>query len=126
MEVDRNRFIKIKSDRQVKRQIITIHKNGEIEISRQMWDVLHRNIFSLQIRDDSRQLLLDPAGSELVVRENEPIVAKNLIEMIEETVAVFPMNYKMKWEPSEKVWIGDLQTPISLLAKRREELLKEE
>lgn len=124
MEVSRNRFIDIKLDRQVKWQIITIHKNGEIEISRQMWDVLHKNRFSLQIRDDSRQLLLDPEGKRLVAKKDEPIIARNLIEMIDEKVAVFPMNYRMKWDPSEKVWIGDLQTPVSLLAKRREELLK--
>ena len=44
--------------------------------------------------------------------------------MIDERVAVFPMNYKMIWEPAEKAWLGELQTPRSLLVRKREQLEK--
>lgn len=125
MKISRGGFIEIKSDKQVNRQIITINENGKIELAREMWDVVPGDVFSLQIRSDSRQLLLDPEGSGLMTRRHEPIIAKNLLDMIEEKVAVFPMHYKMKWEPSERVWIGDLQTPPSVLTRRRAQLLKE-
>ena len=36
MKIDRRRFIEIKSDKKVDRQIITINENGVIEISREM------------------------------------------------------------------------------------------
>lgn len=124
MKIDRRRFIEIRSDKKVDRQIITINENGLIEISREMQDVLKENVFSLHIREDSRQLLLDPAGSGMVIRNDEPITAKYLIQRIDERVAVFPMNYKMIWEPAEKVWVGELQTPCSLLARKREQLEK--
>ena len=39
MKIDRRRFIEIKSDKKVDRQIITINENGVIEISREMQDV---------------------------------------------------------------------------------------
>ena len=106
------------------RQIITINENGVIEISREMQDVLKKNVFSLHISEDSRQLLLDPAGSGMVIRNDESITAKYLIQMIDERVAVFPMNYKMIWEPAEKAWLGELQTPRSLLVRKREQLEK--
>ena len=124
MKIDRRRFIEIKSDKKVDRQIITINENGVIEISREMQDVLKKNVFSLYISEDSRQLLLDPAGSGMVIRNDEPITAKYLIQMIDERVAVFPMNYKMIWEPAEKAWVGELQTPYSLLVRKREQLEK--
>lgn len=124
MKIDRRRFIEIKSDKKVDRQIITINENGVIEISREMQDVLKKNVFSLHISEDSRQLLLDPAGSGTVIRNDEPIIAKYLIQMIDERVAVFPMNYKMIWEPAEKAWLGELQTPRSLLVRKREQLEK--
>ena len=124
MKIDRRRFIEIRSDKKVDRQIITINENGVIEISREMQDVLKENVFSLHISEDSRQLLLDPAGSGMVIRNDEPITAKYLIQMIDERVAVFPMNYKMIWEPAEKAWVGGLQTPCSLLARKREQLEK--
>ena len=76
MKIDRRRFIEIKSDKKVDRQIITINENGVIEISREMQDVLKKNVFSLHISEDSRQLLLDPAGSGTVIRNDEPITAK--------------------------------------------------
>ena len=59
-----------------------------------------------------------------MIRNDEPITAKYLIQMIDERVAVFPMNYKMIWEPAEKVWLGELQTPRSLLVRKREQLEK--
>ena len=124
MKIDRKRFIEIRSDKKVDRQIITINENGVIEISREMQDVLKKNVFSLHISEDSRQLLLDPAGSGMVIRNDEPITAKYLIQMIDERVAVFPMNYKMIWEPAEKAWVGGLQTPRSLLVRKREQLEK--
>ena len=124
MKIDRRRFIEIKSDKKVDRQIITINENGVVEISREMQDVLKKNVFSLHISEDSRQLLLDPAGSGTVIRNDEPITAKYLIQMIDERVAVFPMNYKMIWEPAEKAWLGELQTPRSLLVRKREQLEK--
>ena len=34
------------------------------------------------------------------------------------------MNYKMIWEPAEKAWLGELQTPRSLLVRKREQLEK--
>lgn len=98
MKIDRRRFIEIRSDKKVDRQIITINENGVIEISREMQDVLKKNVFSLHISEDSRQLLLDPAGSGTVIRNDEPITAKYLIQRIDERVAVFPMNYKMIWD----------------------------
>ena len=124
MKIDRRRFIEIKSDKKVDRQIITINENGVIEISREMQDVLKKNVFSLHISEDSRQLLLDPAGSGTVIRNDEPMTAKYLVQMIDERVAVFPMNYKMIWEPAEKAWVGELQTPRSLLVRKREQLEK--
>lgn len=124
MKIDRRRFIEIKSDKKVDRQIITINENGVIEISQEMQDVLKKNVFSLHISEDSRQLLLDPAGSGMVIRNDESITAKYLIQMIDERVAVFPMNYKMIWEPAEKAWLGELQTPRSLLVRKREQLEK--
>ena len=89
MKIDRRRFIEIKSDKKVDRQIITINENGVIEISQEMQDVLKKNVFSLHISEDSRQLLLDPAGSGMVIRNDESITAKYLIQMIDERVAVF-------------------------------------
>ena len=44
MKIDRRRFIEIKSDKKVDRQIITINENGVIEISREMQDVLKKNV----------------------------------------------------------------------------------
>ena len=57
MKIDRRRFIEIRSDKKVDRQIITINENGVIEISREMQDVLKKNVFSLHISEGSRQLL---------------------------------------------------------------------
>ena len=125
MESSRGGFIEIKSDRQVDRQIITINKNGAIELAREMWDAVPGDMFSLQIRYDSRQLLLDPKGTGLMPKRHEPIMAKNLLGMLDEKVSIFPMNYKMKWEPSEWVWIGDLQLSPYAMKKRRAELLKD-
>lgn len=51
MKIDRRRFIEIKSDKKVDRQIITINENGVIEISREMQDVLKKNVFSLHISE---------------------------------------------------------------------------
>ena len=118
-------FIEIRSDKQVNRQIITINKNGEIEIADEMWNALPEDMFSLQIRRDSRQLLLDPRGSGLMTKRHEPIMAKNVLSMIDELVAIFPMNYKMKWDHSEGVWIGDLQISPVLLARRKVKLLED-
>ena len=91
MKIDRRRFIEIRSDKKVDRQIITINENGVIEISREMQDVLKKNVFSLHISEDSRQLLLDPAGSGTVIRNDESITAKYLIlKSRKEGVAFFP------------------------------------
>lgn len=119
MKIDRSKFIEIKSDKKVNRQTVTINENGAIQISKAIRDELKGNALSLQIRKDYKQILLDPAGRELVIRTNGTIAAKNLVETIDRRKILFPMTYKMQWEPSEKVWIGDLQPPYSALAKKR-------
>lgn len=119
MKIDRSKFIEIKSDKKVNRQTVTINENGAIQISKAIRDELKENALSLQIRKDYKQILLEPTGRELVIRTNGTIAAKNLVETIDRRKILFPMTYKMQWEPSEKVWIGDLQPPYSVLAKKR-------
>ena len=91
MKIDRRRFIEIKSDKKVDRQIITINENGVIGICfpGNAGRAEEKCIFAAYQRRQQTAPFRCPAGSGTVIRNDEPITAKYLIQMIDERVRSF-------------------------------------
>lgn len=116
--MDLSRFIEVKSDRRFKELTIEIAENGNIKISKNIRESLGKRV-SIFISKDYKNIVLDPAGEELLIKSSGIITAKHSVDSFNRKKAVFPLKYKMTWNGSDKMWKGDLLPAEDLITRSR-------
>lgn len=118
MKIDHSKFFEIRSDKRRKQQVVTIRENGDIHISKIIREKLDEKSASIYISKNYKTLILDPAGSELKVKSNGLITAKNDIDQFDRKKVIFPLIFQMKWDEADGAWIGELQMVENIISRR--------
>ena len=73
---------------------------------------------SIYVSKNYKTLILDPAGSELKVKSNGLITAKNDIDQFDRKKVIFPIIFQMKWAETDGAWIGEQQMAGNIISRR--------